>query len=204
MDRIQDDAQAKEDLRELSRLEGERGPYEAAWREIDERFPSGDGGFDRKTPGAIRGQRNFDMTNITALGRFAAAGVAITTPEERQYIRPRFQNPDLQKLRSVQLWCERAGQRMYDIRHAPHTGFSIAANEDWDQLGRYGTSPMWSRRGPDMVCSTVSCICRVAISTSILPVWSTRSFASCAGRRASASSFWKGCPDAENAAGPGR
>jgi len=148
MDLIQDDAQAKEDLRELGRLEGERGPYEAAWREIDERFPSGDGGFNRKTPGAVRGQANFDVTNITALNRFAAAGVAITTPEEKQYIRPRFADPDLQKLRSVQLWCERAGQRLYDIRHAAHTGFSIAANEDWDQLGRYGTSPMWSEARP--------------------------------------------------------
>lgn len=148
MDILQDEDLAKGDLRDFDRLKTERGPYEAAWREIDERFPSGDGGFTTRTPGAVRGERNFDTTHITALERFAAAGVAITTPEEKQYIRPRFDDPDLQKLRSVQLWCERAGQRMYGIRHAAHTGFTIAANEDWDQLGRYGTSPMWSEALP--------------------------------------------------------
>lgn len=148
MDQLQDSDQVKADIKDLERLKEERAPWEATWRDIDERFPSGDGGFTNKTPGAIRGERNFDSTHVTALERFAAAGVAITTPEEKLYIRPQFMNEDLQKLRSVQLWCERAGQRLYAIRHAAHTGFTIAANEDWDQLGRYGTSPMWSEARP--------------------------------------------------------
>lgn len=147
-DVMQDSDLAKADVADFERLKDERAPWESTFREIDERFPAGDGGFTARTPGAVRGERNFDQTHVTALERFAAAGVAITTPEEKQYIRPRFQNPDLQKLRPVQLWCAKAGQRMYDIRHAPHTGFAVAANEDWDQLGRYGTSPMWSEARP--------------------------------------------------------
>ncbi|WP_408590084.1 portal protein [Novosphingobium sp.] len=147
MDQLQDSDQVKADIKDLERLKEERAPWEATWRDIDERFPSGDGGFTNKTPGAIRGERNFDSTHVTALERFAAAGVAITTPEEKLYIRPQF-SPELQKLRSVELWCEHAGQRLYAIRHAAHTGFTIAANEDWDQLGRYGTSPMWSEARP--------------------------------------------------------
>jgi hypothetical protein len=149
-DVMQDSELTKADIADFDRLKDERAPWESTFREIDERFPAGDGGFTARTPGGIRGERNFDQTHVTALERFAAAGVAITTPEEKQYIRPRFQDPDLQKLRSVQLWCAEAGQRLYDIRHASHTGFAVAANEDWDQLGRYGTSPMWSEARPDV------------------------------------------------------
>ncbi|WP_226019515.1 portal protein [Novosphingobium sp. FKTRR1] len=141
---IQNEEQAKCDIRDFGRLKAERAPWENTFRAIDERFPSGAGGFVQKSPGGIRGGANFDSTHITALARFAAAGVAITTPEEKLYIRPRFADPALNRLRDVQLWCEEAGRRLYDIRHAPHTGFSVSANEDWDQLGRYGTSPVWS------------------------------------------------------------
>lgn len=140
---IQDEALAKEDLREQERLEGERSPWESAWREIDDRFPHGAGGFNKQSPGQVRGHRNYDSTHLTALERFAAAGVAITTPEEKGYIKPRFLDHELMKLQSVRLWCEHAGERLYAIRHAAHTGFGISANEDWDQLGRYGTSPVW-------------------------------------------------------------
>lgn len=143
IDNIQDEDLAKADVKDQGRLESERQPWEEAWREIDDRFPHGAGGFNRLSPGQIRGHRNYDSTHITALERFAAAGVAITTPEEKEYIRPRFLDPELMKVRAVQLWCEEAGRRLYAIRHAAHTGFGISANEDWDQLGRYGTSPVW-------------------------------------------------------------
>lgn len=145
---LQDAELAKADIRDLERLRTERAPWESVFRAIDERFPDGAGGFNQASPGGVRGAGNFDVTHVTANERFAAAGVAITTPEETQYIRPRFADPELQKLRSTQLWCERAGQRLYDIRHAPHTGFGVAVNEDWDQLGRYGTSPVWSEARP--------------------------------------------------------
>lgn len=148
IENIQDGELAKADLKDQARLESERSPWENAWREIDDRFPNGAGGFNKLSPGTIRGQRNYDSTHITALERFAAAGVAITTPEEQDYIRPRFADPELMKLREVQLWCEAAGRRLYAIRHAAHTGFGIAVNEDWDQLGRYGTSPMWQEATP--------------------------------------------------------
>lgn len=141
-DKLQDDELAKGDIRDFERLKSERAPWESTWQDIDERFPDGAGGFNSLASGGIRGSQNFDSTHITALERFAAAGVAITTPEERQYIRPRFA-PELMKERRVQLWCQNAGERLYAIRHAWHTGFGVAANEDWDQLGRYGTSPMW-------------------------------------------------------------
>jgi hypothetical protein len=48
------------------------------------------------------------------------------------------------KVRNVKLWCERLGQRMYDLRYAARTGFGFSAYEDFDQLGRYGTSLVWT------------------------------------------------------------
>lgn len=143
IDGLQDDALAKNDIRDLERLVAERAPYESAWREIDERFPDGAGGFDRKSTGEVRGQRNFDPTHITALERFAAAGVAITTPEEKDYIKPVFQDDYLNRQPAVVAWREYAGRRLYAIRHAMQTGFGVSAFEDWDQLGRYGTSPVY-------------------------------------------------------------
>ena len=144
----QDDDLVKADLRTHARLVSERSPWESTWREIDERFPDGAGGFTKTGAGMVRGQRNYDSTHIMANERFAAAGVAITTPEESDYIRPKFLDEELMKHREVKLWCERAGRRLYAIRHAQHTGFGIAANEDWDQLGRYGTSPVWQEARP--------------------------------------------------------
>lgn len=149
LDKIQDEDLAKADVRDHERRSSERALFESTWREIDDRFPDSAGGFNSMTPGGIRGQANFDVTHITACERFAAAGVAITTPAERDYIKPRFADPELMKERSVKLWCENAGARLYGIRYSWRSGFGVAANEDWDQLGRYGTSPFWTDVWPD-------------------------------------------------------
>lgn len=145
---IQDQDLAKQDCRDQERLAQMRSTWEESWREIDERFPNGAGGFDKRTPGQLRGARNFDSQHILSLRKFAAAGMAITTPEQDDYIKPVFLDDDLNKERSVQLWREKTGRRMKRIRHAAHTGFITAAVEDWDQLGRYGTSAVWSEARP--------------------------------------------------------
>lgn len=139
-DKLQDEDLAKADIRDFERLKSQRSAWESVYREIDDRFPDGAGGFNMMSPGGVRGERNFDVTHITSLERFAAAGVAITTPEEKQYIRVKFLDPELMKRRDVALWCQDASDRLYSIRHAVRSGFGVAANEDWDQLGRYGTS----------------------------------------------------------------
>lgn len=147
IDNIQDEDLAKQDLRDQERLASMRAPWESSWQEIDERYPSGAGGFSSTVPGGFRGARNFDSQHILSLNKFRAAGVAITTPERDDYIRPWFLDENLNKLRSVQVWRDKTGRRMKAIRHAAHTGFAVAAYEDWDQLGRYGTSPIWQERG---------------------------------------------------------
>lgn len=143
IDDIQDEDLAKADLRRHEQLCEMRSPWEDTFREVDERFPSGAGGFNGETPGQVRGQRNVDTTHITAIGRFRAAMQALTTPEQSEYIKVKFLDENLMNAHAVKEWCAYAGRRMRDIRHAVHTGFGIATAEDWDQLGRYGTSLVW-------------------------------------------------------------
>lgn len=143
IDTMQDDGLVKADLRDHERLVSERAPWESTWRAIDERFPDGAGGFNQASPGAVRGASNFDTTHITSIDRFKAAMRAITTPSDKDYIVPAF-SEELMKERRVRLWCSTNGARLRAIRHAWHTGFGISVDEDWDQLGRYGTSPVWS------------------------------------------------------------
>lgn len=149
IDDIQDEDLAKHDLAEHERLVAMRQPWEESWREIDERFPQGAGAFDRQVQGGFRGAKNFDSQHILSADKFSAAGVAISTPEHDDYIRPVFLDEELNKERDVQLWRAATGRRMKAIRHAAHTGFNIAAHEDWDQLGRYGTSAIWQEALPN-------------------------------------------------------
>lgn len=152
-DSLQDDALVKCELAELDRQKGERAPYEGIWRDVEARVnPVAAGGFSATSPGSRRGADNFDVTAVQSLGRFAAAGKAITVPRKEQYIKVRFGNPELDKLPEVKRWCEYAGDRLYAIRYAPHTAFGTSATEDWLQLGTYGTAPVWcaEQRGVGM------------------------------------------------------
>jgi len=141
-DKLQDDPLVKRELAELERMKGERAPYEGQWREIEERL--GLAGFNTPSPGARRGQRNFDSSASRGLNRFSAAMSDITVPEARQYIEGSFGDKELMKLPNVRRWCEYAGDRLYAIRYRPHAMFGVSAHEDFRQLGSYGTAPVWT------------------------------------------------------------
>lgn len=144
IDAMQDDDLVKTLLREQARLEGVRMPREQLWREIDERVNVlAGGGFDQSSAFRLRGQYNFDSTAVDGLDRFSAALGAITIPRNQQYINLKFADKDLNRMPNVRRWCERASDRLYDIRYAPHAGFAMEADRDNRQTGAYGTAPMW-------------------------------------------------------------
>lgn len=150
-DKLQDDDLVKGILRNQDRLETERAPWEAVWQEIDERVnPLGAGGWNKGFSGAgsVRGASNFDVTAVESLDRFAAAMGAITIPRNSQYIRLRFADKDLDRIPAVRRWAERAADRLHAIRYAPHAGFEVQAQEDFRQLGSYGTGPLWTGERP--------------------------------------------------------
>lgn len=144
-DTLQDDDLVKTHLRNHDRLAALRAPMESLWREIDERTnPLGAGGWSKNTPGVVHGAGNFDVTAVESLDRFCAAMAGITIPRNTQYIRLRFGDKDLDKLPAVRRWCERTADRLHAIRYAPHAGFEVQAQEDFRQLGSYGTGPLWT------------------------------------------------------------
>ncbi len=152
-DKIQDDDQVREHLRNHDRLAMLRAPWEAVWREIDERVnPMGAGTIGASAgaagrmsrAGTVKGAQNFDVTAVESLDRFAAAMAAITVPRNTQYIRLKFGDKDLDKLPEVRRWCEYAGDRLHAIRYAPHAAFAVQATKDFRQLGRYGVGPLWT------------------------------------------------------------
>lgn len=144
-DTLQDDDLVKTHLRNHDRLVALRAPMESLWREIDERTnPLGAGGWSKNTPGVVHGAGNFDVTAVESLDRFCAAMAGITIPRNTQYIRLRFGDKDLDKLPAVRRWCERTADRLHAIRYAPHAGFEVQAQEDFRQLGSYGTGALWT------------------------------------------------------------
>lgn len=143
-DKLQNEDLVKHELAELDRQKTERRPWEVHWREIEERVhPVAAGGFTPQSPGNKRGQRNFDMTAVKGLQRFALAMSDITIPVAQQYIRVRFADADLMKLPEVQRWCDYAGDRLYAIRYAPHAMFGAQSFGDFLQTGSYGTAPYY-------------------------------------------------------------
>ena len=149
IDRLQDDEMVKCELSELTRMMAERAPYENNWRDVDARVnPFQAGGFNGVTPGARRGQSNFDVTASESRDRFGAAMVSISVPKRLQYINVKFADANLNKLPSVKRWCAAAGPRLYAIRYAPHTGFGRTAFETFCQVGGYGNAPLWHGERP--------------------------------------------------------
>jgi hypothetical protein len=155
--KLQDDELVREHLRNHDRLQTLRAPWESLWQEIDERVnPLGAGSFGMFSPGArgagvrfgsagtLRGAGNFDVTAVESLDRFTAAMAAITIPRNSQYIRLKFGNAELDRVPRVRRWCATAADRLHAIRYAPHTGFEVQAQEDFRQLGSYGTGPLWT------------------------------------------------------------
>lgn len=152
-EKLQDDDQVRDHLRNHDRLAMLRAPWESVWREIDERVnPMGAGTIGASAgaagrmsrAGTVKGAQNFDVTAVQSLGRFAAAMAAITVPRNTQYIRLRFRDRDLDKLSEVRRWCEQAGDRLHAMRYAPHAAFAVQATKDFRQLGRYGVGPLWT------------------------------------------------------------
>lgn len=144
MDSLQNETEVKAYLQHQSVMEGERGPYESLWREIDERVdPQAAGGFVKLTPGGDRGQGNFDATAIEGLDRYTAAITGLTIPTNQRWHSLRTPDVELNKLPEVKRWLEHATDRLFACRYAPGAGFEVEATADIRQGGKYGTAGLW-------------------------------------------------------------
>ena len=126
-------------------LENKRAPWEPIWQQIERRVnPVAAGGFGGGTsPGAQRGLDNFDSTAIGGLNRFAAAMEGMSFPRAQRWHTITSSDADLNKNTAAKLWFEHVADRLFQMRYAPHAGFSTQGNEAMRSLGSYGNGPLW-------------------------------------------------------------
>lgn len=94
-------------------------------------------------PGAERGQDMYDVTANTALFRFAAAMESMLTPRDGIWHRIRITNPDLMKLRTVQLWCDEVNQLLFHYRYSPAANYQSQQHDGYVGIGAFGTSCLY-------------------------------------------------------------
>lgn len=139
-------------LHELPTLESERSVYESDWREVDDRVnPINSSAWRGTTPNVYRGVDIFDHTAALGLDRFTAAIMGMLMPRGQRWHGVVTTDGELNKLQSVQLWCEHAADRLFAMRYAPDAGFETAAIEAVRSLGTYGSAPfmtgLWEGHG---------------------------------------------------------
>ncbi|WP_061780759.1 portal protein [Sphingomonas sanguinis] len=145
------DSEVKEHLDRHARMKSERAQKESLWRDIDERVdPQTEGGFYKGTRSRA-GLDNFDQTAVIGLKRYTAAIMGLTVPRNQRWHGIQTPNKDLNRLASVQRWCEHAADQLFACRYASWTGFGMQMAADVRGGGKYGTAVLlvdeWIGRG---------------------------------------------------------
>lgn len=144
VEHLQDDDVVRLLIERQGVLEQDRAPWENIWRQIERRVdPIQMGGFNRVSPGQIRGEDIFDSTAAQGVDRYEAAIAGITLPRNQRWHGLVTTNPELNKLPEVQRWCEYGTDRLFAMRYAPAAGFEVQAYENIRSGGVYGTQPLW-------------------------------------------------------------
>lgn len=135
---------AEEICREYDQLKGKRGTWENHWQEIAERvMPQASEFNTTQTGGTKRRDKVFDSTACIALNRFAAAMESMLTPRAQKWHQLRATNQDVQKDHSVKLWMDEVNALLFRYRYQPRANFASQKNEDYRQLGAFGTSSVF-------------------------------------------------------------
>lgn len=125
-------------------MEAKRAPWESIWRDVDTWVdPELAGGFTGITPYGQRDAHIFDSTAPEGLDRFGAAIKGLTMPSGTRWHGAVTTDPELNKLPSVQRWCEAATDRLFACRQNVESFFETQTDIDVRQLGKYGTAPLW-------------------------------------------------------------
>jgi hypothetical protein len=135
---------AGELLREFEILEGQRGVWEGHWQEVaDKVLPYYADSFyshGNNTPGQKRSQRQYDVTAMSALWKFAAAMESMLTPANNKWHRVRHPDHRIMQRRDVQLWFDQVNDALFYYRYSPHSGYQANQHDGYVGLGAFGTS----------------------------------------------------------------
>lgn len=131
-------------IRAYSDAKMHRGVWEQHWEDVA-RFvlPHYQTSFyteGNMTPGRERGEAMFDTTANGALFKFAAAMESMLTPRNGKWHRIRITDPNLMKLRNVQLWCDQVNDALFHYRYAPTANYQSQQHDGYLSIGAFGSS----------------------------------------------------------------
>jgi hypothetical protein len=131
-------------LRDFEYLATKRGIWEKHWEEVSKLvLPYYSTSFysqGNTTPGVQRHQDQFDVTANTALFRFGAAMESMLTPRNGKWHRLKATDPDLMKIRRVQLWFDQVNDLLFHYRYAPTANYHSQQHDGYIGIGAFGTS----------------------------------------------------------------
>lgn len=130
----------------IKRFEAEqsrRSTFDMHWEETAKLvFPSFSGTFygtlGSRTPGDKRTESQYDSTAARGLVKFAAFMESMLVPRNMRWHSLRAEDDDVNKLREVQLWMERATDVLFKWRYSPRSNFASVYYETFLSLGAFG------------------------------------------------------------------
>lgn len=139
-----DEDLVSEIVTEYQWLAGDRGNFEAHWREIADRIsPSDRNQFQSRMHNTTKGEKRnefvFDSTAAVSLNRFAAILDSLLTPRNQTWHKLTASNPLLNKDKQVSQWFYDVNRLLFKYRYAPKAGFSSQNQQNYRSLGAYGS-----------------------------------------------------------------
>jgi hypothetical protein len=135
-------------LKRFEKMVGDRGTLDGHCEEVAARvLPSYKGAFTGRGTARVEGEKKnelmFDSTAALSLTKFAAVMESMLTPRGSKW--HRLVPPDKALLRNRQAreWYEETNDRLYDYRYAPRANFASQKQEDYLQLGAFGTGALF-------------------------------------------------------------
>lgn len=143
---MQSNQKYQEIISNLDRLKTGRSNFDNQYAEIARVVdPTSRGLFQgNQTIGDTRMQDVYDSTPVIALQRFGAILDSLLTPRNKVWHKIMPSNSMLMKDRSVRLWFEQANDVLFRTRYAPVANFQSQNQKDYNSLGAYGTSCMFT------------------------------------------------------------
>lgn len=135
-------------LHRAGQLESDRGTLDSHCEEVaNVVLPSYRGTFngrgEQTNPGGKKTEHQYDATAALALTKFQAVMESMLTPRGSKWHRIVPVDKSLMRNRQVRLWYEQANDLLFAHRNAPHANFQSQKQEDYLQLGAFGTSSLF-------------------------------------------------------------
>ena len=137
----------EESLQEFKQMVNWRNVFAAQWNEVAELIlPDSRNTFQYMNfnwPGEKKTQRQIDATGMLALEKFSAIMDSLLTPKNMRWHILTASDPQLMKNRSVRLWFEQVTNILFQLRYAGMSGFAGQNNNNYLQIGAFGTMGMF-------------------------------------------------------------